>query len=108
MIQPVSYAAAENGEIVDMLRDLGIPIGDPDTALSVLLECALRGEQRVARGTHGGYHFTEGRGHRLTVELRKFRLGVEQIDVAWPAFHEQPDHRFRRRLMMRWLGRERI
>ncbi len=34
------------------------------------------------------------------------RLRIEKIDVAWPAFHEQPDDRFSFWRMMRGLGRQ--
>ena len=38
----------------------------------------------------------------------QFGLGIEEIDVAGAAFHEEPDHGFRRRRMVGLLGRERI
>ena len=34
-------------------------------------------------------------GERLAVELGRARLGVEQVEVARPALHEQRDHRLR-------------
>ena len=40
--------------------------------------------------------------------LVQFRLGIEQIEMAWPALHEQRDRGPRRRLKMRLLGRKRV
>ena len=31
-------------------------------------------------------------GHRLAVHLGQLRLGVERLQVRWPAGHRQPDH----------------
>ena len=45
MIQPISPAGANDGDVVDVFRDVWIPIGNPDAALAVLLERPLRGHQ---------------------------------------------------------------
>ena len=45
-------------------------------------------------------------GHRLAGQLVEQRLGVEQVDVARPALHEQEDDALRRRGEVRRLRRE--
>ena len=42
VVQPVRPAGADDGDVVDMLRDVRIPVGDPDAALPVLLPLPLR------------------------------------------------------------------
>ena len=32
--------------------------------------------------------------HRFARQSLQCRLGIEQVDMRWPAFHEQEDHRF--------------
>ena len=37
-------------------------------------------------------HLAEGARHRLARQLLQLGLGIEEIDVAGAAFHEEPDH----------------
>ncbi len=47
-------------------------------------------------------------GKWLAVHPRQFRLRIDEIDVARPAFHEEEDDRLGRRREVRLLGQERI
>ena len=51
--------------------------------------------------------FAEGRRHRLAGQSLQLGLGIEEIDVAGTAFHEEPDDGFRRGRMVGLLRRER-
>ena len=89
--------------------DLGIPVADPEARLAVLLELALRGQQRrVGRLAHRGDGAPKLAGSGLPASLFERRLGVEQVDVARPAVHEAPDDARGPGGKVRRLGRERI
>ena len=108
MVQTVGPAGADDGHLVDVLGDVGIPIRDPGSALPVLLEGALGGEQRVVAGPHGGDGLSERGWHGLSSQLGQLRLGVEDIDVTGAAFHEQPDYGLGFGLVVRFFGRKRV
>ncbi len=108
MVQAVRPAGADDGHLVDVLRHMGIPVRHPGAALAVLLESALGTEQRVAGGPHSGDRLAEGIGHGLSAQFGQLGLGVEQVEVAGSALHEQPDHRLGFGLMMRLFRRKRI
>jgi hypothetical protein len=108
VIQPVRPAALEHTDLVYVLRDLGIPIGHPDTALPVLLEYSLRRHQGVVAGAHRSNHLAERCRHGLSAELRQLRLRIEQVDVARAAFEKGPNDCLCRRLVVGRLGTQRI
>ncbi len=88
VIQAVRPAGADNGHLVDVLGHVGIPVGHPHAALPVLLEGALRAEQGIVAGAHGGDGLAERSRHGLAVHFGQLRLRVEDVDVAGAAFHE--------------------
>ena len=73
-------------------------------ALAVRRELPRAAEQ-LGAGL-GGVVVLDVAGEILQVPLGQLRLGVEQIDVARPALHEQRDHRPRLRLARRRLRRQ--
>ena len=108
VIQSVGPAGADDSQIVHVLRNIRIPIGNPKPALPMLFERSLRCHQRIVRRAHRRNHFAEGRGHRLPVQFLQLRLRIEQIDVAWSALHEEPNDGLRLRRMVRLLRRHRV
>ena len=64
-----------------MLRDLRIPVRHLDPACAVVLEGALRRQQAVFVGSHGGQHRPERGRQRMPRHLLQGRLGIEQIDI---------------------------
>jgi hypothetical protein len=67
----------------------------------MLLPLALRGQQRRVRLTHGRNHIAKTLRQRLPGQLLEFWLGIERVDMAGTALHEQEDHALGPRLMMR-------
>ena len=65
------------------------PVGHPDPALAVLLPLAPRGQQGRAAFAHRRDHRLEARRQRLAGQPVELGLGVERIEMARPAFHEQ-------------------
>ena len=101
-------ARAEKGNVVHTRGKVRQQVGDLDARLTVFLEHAGAGEQgRIALGELAGIIAEAGR-QRLAVPLRQFGLGVEQVDVAGPAEHEEEDDRLGLPLEVTGLGGERI
>ena len=50
------------------------------------------GQERILGHLAAGHHHAEALGQRLAGELDQIGLGIEQIDMARPAMHEEPDH----------------
>ena len=78
---------ANDGDLVRVLRDVRQRLGELGAALAVLAK-AKRALEQVA-----GDAFIVGdlSGRRLAVVAIEHRLGVEQIDLARPAVHEELD-----------------
>ena len=83
----VRVHAAEDADIVDALADFGEEFGHFDAGLPVLLE--LEGRPEEGRALAAGC--LEFVARLLAVLLREFGLGVESIDLARPAVHEEVD-----------------
>src|SRR5205807_995899 len=83
VVETVGVAGADDGEVVGAGGDLRIPVADPQTGLAVLLELALGAEQRREGGlAHRRDGTVERVGQRFAVELRQFRLGIEEVNVT--------------------------
>src|SRR5262249_4948139 len=81
-------------------------LADPETALAMLLPLTRRSEQGGSDFAHRRYDLAETRRQRFTGQLIERRLGIEGIEVAWPAFHEEEDASFRPGVVMWPLGSE--
>ena len=68
----------------------------------------VRRHQRVVRRPIAVISLPNDAGIGCPASFVELRLRIEQIDVARTAFHEQPDHRFGRRRMVRLAGRQRV
>ena len=75
------------------LGDVREQVGDLDAALAVLLERPPGAEQPGVALDELILRLAELLGPRLAVELVQQRLGVEGLEVAGPAGHEQEDDR---------------
>ena len=82
------------GEIIHVLRDVGIMLADPRSGLAVLLE--------GKRGLHerAGVAVEDIDFNALTVAFGQLGLGIEDVHGARCAFHEKPDDRLRLRRKM--------
>src|SRR6202011_4986347 len=48
VVDSVGPARADQGDLIDDLRNMGIPVGDPHAALAVLRELVAAGQEAVA------------------------------------------------------------
>ena len=92
MVQAIRPAGAEDGHIVDMLGDFGIPVGNPDAALAVLLPVALVGMSVLLAVPMAVTTLPNEAGMGWPASFSRARLGIEEVEVAGTAFHEEPDH----------------
>ena len=91
MIDAVGPAGADDGQVDRPLGRVRQPVGDP--------ECRIRRAASIARGrpaaapgfAHRGDDLAETVGQRLAGQLVQQRLGIEQVQMARAAFHEQED-----------------
>ena len=90
MREAVRVARTNNRHIVDVTGQIGEQVGNLDPRLAMPGELVSAGEQRA-----GIAHLEQGvaieRRDRLASVLIQGRLGIEQIDLARSAVHEQID-----------------
>ncbi len=74
----VGAATAEDGEVIDATSDFRIPVADPQTGSSMLLESAAGVEQgRVGRAAHRRHRSGKAGRQRFAGQLFQLRLGIE-------------------------------
>ena len=100
VIQAVGPAGTNHGDVVDALGRVRQPVADPGAGLTVLFPSAFAGHQRRAVLAHRRNDRAKTFRQRLTRQLVQQRLGIEQIDVAGTAFHEQENDALGSRRMM--------
>ena len=92
VIQPVGPAGAEHAQD---RRHAARCSGYQSETQSPLCPCCLQvrldGISVLLDRAHRGDRLCRRSRHRLAGEFLEFRLGIEQVDVARAAFHEQPD-----------------
>ena len=79
MIDPVRPAGVDDGEIVGALGDVGEPIGDPETASTVLTPLTLAPEDRGVEFSHGSDDLPKARWNWFSRELIEERFAIEGI-----------------------------
>ena len=89
----VAVARADHGDVVDAAGDVREEVGDLDAALAVLPERPPGAEQPGVALDELILRLAELLRARLAVELVQQRLGIERLEMARPAGHEQEDHR---------------
>ena len=107
MVERVMVTRADDRQIVGTFLESRIRIRDRDPRLAAFSEV-------LGRPHHRGVHLRElqlqaigdRRGQRLSVALAEQRLGVERIDMARTALHEQEDDMLRARRKLGRLRRE--
>jgi hypothetical protein len=113
----VAVATAEHAKIVHVPGEVRQQVRDFDSGLSVPPEWTQRRKQLVLGHIAPRLERAEGLGDGLPCQTNQLRLGIEQIDVAWPAGHEKKEDaagswREVRRLRcegirwMRWVRRD--
>ncbi len=103
----VAVARPDHRDVVDAARDVREEVGDLDAALAVLLERPARAQQLGVALDQLVLGLAELLGPPLPFELVQERLGIERLQVAGPAGHEQEDDRARLGREMGRLGSER-
>jgi len=92
VVQPVGPARADDAELVGVAADVGVPVRNRQPTVSVALPPASRRQQGVFRDSHRRDHPFDRFGQRLARQPVDLGLGIERVDVAGPAVHEQEDH----------------
>lgn len=90
MGEAVVIARANDGHVIGVPGGMLEQVGDFDSRLAALLECAPCAEKGlfvVLRELK--FELPETRRRQLAVELVEQRLWVERIEVAGPAMHEE-------------------
>src|SRR5215472_2240910 len=102
MIQAVRPAGADDGHVVYVRGGVLIPVGHPHAALAVLLPGTFGSLQGVVGSSSRGLlRFADGVRDGFAIELREGWLGIEEIDVAGTALHEEEDDGLGERRMVR-------
>ena len=92
MVEFVGLHRADDGQIIRTLCQMRRELGEPGPGLAVLRELVRRGQSPRAVGHKGELlALQDAVGHRLALELRERRFGVEQIDLRRTAEHVQED-----------------
>src|SRR5262245_22320501 len=91
----VCVHGADERYVIHNAREVRQELGDIYPALAVLLKFPGAAEQLLARAIDEAER--DFAGVVLSAAFRQFRLGIEQVDVAWPAVHEEGNHRARLR-----------
>lgn len=100
---------ADDSEVVGVFGDVGEEIGDVDAGLSVLAEFAAgREDGAFLEGGELEADVAEGIGDALAFEFGESGFGVEGVEVAGAAMHEQGDHAFGGGGHVRGFGRQGI
>ena len=91
MVDAVGPARADDGQVIGAGGDMREEVGDLQPALAVAAERPLRAQERVGRDLPPRGHRAEARRQGPTVQALEVGLGVERVEVARPAVHEQVD-----------------
>ncbi len=87
VIGHVGMHRTDHRDLVDRLGRAGKKVADLDPALAIAAEFEWRRE----RGPSPPFGPQRAGGQFLAGVLGEHRLGIERIDVRWPAVHEQVD-----------------
>ena len=99
---------ADEAEIVNALGDVWKQSRDIASALAILIEFPRTlQKRRIALGELAD-DGAVARGKKLAIVFVERGLGIESVEVAGRADHEQEDHRLGARLEVRRLGGESI
>ena len=92
VVDAVPVAAAQHAEVIGVRGDVRQKIADLESRLAAWPERLDRAEQGILRHLAPSHHLTKTARQRLAGVLGQVRFGIEQIHVAWPTVHEQPDN----------------
>src|SRR5579862_7142563 len=88
VVRNVGVDRANEADVVGAFADVRKELADFDAALSVLLECERRLQERA--GLSLSRHFAAGQ--RLAVVFLEHRLVIEAVDLRQAAVHVEKDH----------------
>jgi hypothetical protein len=101
MVHAIAVQRANHAQLVGQFGDVRQELTHRDGRLAARFELLHRLEQRILHHVAPRHDFAELLRQRLARVLDEVGLGVEQIDVAGPAVHEQPDDPLRPRRKVR-------
>src|SRR5258708_481433 len=102
MVVRYPIGGPDQRDVVHNRADVGKQLRDLGPGLSILLEGVWTGHDRPWKSLPN--HNLAESVQWLSVILLESRLGIERVDVADSARHEQRDHGFSARLEMRLAG----
>ena len=108
VIDAVGPARADHREVVGAVPEVRQEVGDRDAALTALAKRPASGEQRVVSHLAPGGHRPEAGRQRLARQALQIGLGVERLEMARAAMHEQVDHAPRPGWKMRSVRCQRV
>ena len=91
MVEGLGMHGPDQGDVVGAATDVGQIVGNSDSRFAMLAKPGIAAHQ------HGRLLLDEGEpdllqhglGHGLAVQLRQFRLRIEEVDLAGGAGHEE-------------------
>ena len=92
MINSVTPARSDYGQIVGALCSMRQPVRYPQPAFAVLTPLPLVRQQGRIDFTHRGYRLVERCRQRLSGKFSQQWLRIKQVDVAGPTLHEQKNN----------------
>ena len=109
MHEGLVVAGTNHRQVVHKPGYIGEQVRDFNARLPELRELAPRGQQRRVRGIGELQPDVLQAGRQaLPVEFQQRRLGIESVDVAGAAVHEEINHALRLRRELRRLGSQGI
>ena len=91
MVHAVAVATAQHANVIRVPGDVREEVADLEAGLAARAKRLDRAKQRIARDFAARHHLAKTARQRLAGVLGQVRLGIEQIHVARPAVHEQPN-----------------
>src|ERR1044071_7008447 len=92
MIQTIAPAGTYDGQVIHAVPQVRQPVGNPQTALPMLLPFAPVRQQWSIDFTHCCNDRSETFRQPLPRKLTQLWLVIECIEMTWPAFHKQENH----------------
>ena len=95
VVHAVAMATADHAHLIGQLSHVGQEVADLDPALPMLPKRLHRCQQRVLRHLPPSLHGSVAVRQRLAGVADEVGLRIEEIDMARPTMHEEPDDALR-------------
>ena len=104
MVDGIAPQAAQHQHVIGLAGQVRDPVGKPQATLAMAGPLALALQQRRFSSAHGSDWSAKAGWHFLAGQLVEKRLGIEKVDMAGAALHEEKNHPFGAGLEMRKNG----